>query len=979
MGTVIAAVVLFTVLGVSMGLLFSHLEQVDEYNKRVSEISHMQQTAVQERIAVSATLEESGAYDIHIENSGPDTSQIIEVRSMTPAGRVEQIEGGSDIDLEGFAERTLSYTVPDGVEQVSILAITARGNTFGTDIVAGALLETQENAGSSTVNGMGVNSRLAQAEFSGRTIFGSDIWGTESSLKPYTIVDSSQMPNSPNFVAVILDDDVGETLSISEYNRDTTLVIESDKSVSNTPTPNILAYTHSRGDATVSQNSEQITVSGSSTRGKEVLLKLDPKFHGKKLLFDAEVSGGKIEILSSPYVGLTRPVSASFFAGLCTGISWDNLGAYPNGRNREFTPKIIRAEHWTFDPKKLDGFFVGYDNHYEGTRSTHVVTYDKSTPSPFRLMHAEYWHGSHVNRSHTSEQNALTNDHGRHLWRYMYSNSNYPYYAHSGLYKISGDTLRLDFDRADVFLANGKKFAIFDTMAMDLSITVSAQRSNDWIGHGYHGQPTNQFSKSFYTWHINNQYYSSHHTKSVPSFTVNTNSESKFERSESWSRYYSDLNHIFGMKLVKPIPSSQDYGNYVKLDNMILVGAGAPVSGRACVFAQDPYNVHHTITSNVQNLEIDMPSIEHPTIQQLYIKITAGRTPITISATENVAISGLAAEVPYRIVDDAKTVHTGMSSESGTVEFFDHLPESFSMILYPNVAKYRGNFSTIVIDPHAKESFRLPTEEDRIYVVHTWAHIPVAGNVEVSDVKLMTQEGSEMRLEYLDGSYAASNTDEGRIWVPVIPGYYSIHMTINGIDATLRYSDVLGAKSVKIVTPATNTISKSSSDPINTIAASSGTTAYAIATFDGNMGAIIQGSVSGTAFIDHSFQSRIIRTCNRDPLTGMINVYKNGELFAPGTKFVDYTPDISTRRYTDSGGISHIRTTFTYDNHHIEDTFSVPVRVGDYVEFVISSEIEAHSTFPSRQARGCWATANVHISSHASATANIHDGSIIIG
>ena len=87
--------------------------------------------------------------------------------------------------------------------------------------------------------------------------------------------------------------------------------------------------------------------------------------------------------------------------------------------------------------------------------------------------------------------------------------------------------------------------------------------------------------------------------------------------------------------------------------------------------------------------------------------------------------------------------------------------------------------------------------------VRSYVKLPVVrdvriGPITVDDVDPDAAAGAppkdSIRLHRLEGTYAAGD----RLLVPVIPGYDSIGMRINGIDADLRYGDIINAFPVRL-------------------------------------------------------------------------------------------------------------------------------------------------------------------------------------
>lgn len=1014
MSAVLAAIVIFLVLGASMGLLYTYLEQVDEYNRHVSKVNEKQRYAVHENIVMSATSTSDRTFDINIKNSSSDPVQIIEVRSMTLQGIITPIEGLNDMTLESFAHDTLSYTIPEHIsDNVSILAITSAGNTFSVELDSNDIVTSSVvNEGSATINGMGLSSRLAQLEYAGHAIYGSDSWGAEESLKPYITMDDNEALTPPQFASIVLDSDMENTFQINEYRHDEIITVNSDGTVNSIPKPNVLTYTQSRGDASVSYDSNGITVSGTGP----ALLKIDPGLFGKTLFLDASVGNGRIEILTSPYGTLAENITTQQIKNRCDGVSWTHNFTDYRTRYIQHSSTLVGSLNWKFDPTKFDAFVI-HEQFVPPPLSTikAISTYAKPLSSDERFTHYVYWALNHSSLRYSdtgvsmSSHYATSNDHS-------YGSSRTPhsyfdrYNNHPGDYVITYDTTTVTLPDQGILLRNNERFHVSYAPMMELTMDISQQSSELAHAPHYINDVTSITAQSnYYNIIIDGKYYAHNPSHYPPYITAHSNLEPQFQITNPPVRIYYVDQHFWGIPVMSFRSGNIGNDDYVnlteitfnaidtnptntyansRLNKLYYPDSTADITdgNNLCIMSKDPYKIENTIDSDMQAHKIILPDRVDPYAKHLYIMVYPNNSQVSFKAVAADSIMGIDPNTPFRIVGKTNTLHTGISSSDGSIEFIDELPDSFSLRTYPESMLYRGSFSTIVFDPHSKQSIRIPTPDDRIYTVHTWAQIPVVGNVDVSNVEVRTKSGTVLQLEYLDGMYSASQDDLGRIWVPVIPGYFSIHMKINEVDAVLRYADVLGKNNVKVIAPSTNTVSKESfTAPITKIRASAGATAYSIATSDGEMAAIIHGTVSGTAYIDHAYNSsRKLIPCARDPLTGWIQVYKNGVLFGSDSKFIDYEPQISTNNYVDSDGLRHVKTIFEYDNWPISKTIAIPVQTGDFVEFHIHSNIFAESplttpiTLPPVGRCG-WTSIFTHASSHASATANIHDGSIIIG
>lgn len=992
------------VAGASLSLFNAHLEGVDEYNRRAAEVADAHRRAVHESVGVSAEPKAGGSYTVSVANERADPVEIIEVRSVLEDGTAARLPGfGGTISLAGFGEASVPYDVPEGTAgSVRILAVTRMGNTFGAEIGAQA---GGPDATLATVNGMGIGSRLAQAEYGGHVAYGSGSWGAVASLKPHVKVDGGRGADPPQFAALLLDSEAETTVAISGYGAEALITVAADGTLSSAAKPSLLAHAESRGTATVAANAGELTVTGPG----RAMIRLDPAMFGKRVLLDATLGGGRVEMLTSPYGGLATPIDTAQVRAKCPGLVWLFTDVR---RGPDVDREVAASSGWPMDIAGLGAYVIHSGTAPGLVLAPHTTTYSKSEPED-RGLHSLYWHlvhGMHSKyKGHISptglEAHIYLPDHSHYNFRRP---NMFLYELHHGEFSVSYNSTTMQMPGSGLLLRDGSRahVAYGPSLSSELSVSqVSPPRSsihavNDgtqvsikkgWMSYSRSGTPFIDDRWVHY-------YY--------PHIAVSANAEPRLATKAIGAREFNGGDAFYGIPIMSFREGTSGNDDYVSLAEVTFnaiqpspevrtfVPAKSGWGGRweqsratwddkFCVIADRPYVVERTVASDAAALATVMPERDAQYARHLYLLVHAGRTPVTLSAVSDDAIGGLAPSVPYVMELDGRALHSGITSERGTVPFVEGVPGSFTLRLYPDSASYRGAFSTVVFDPRAGEAMRIAGEDDRIYTVHTWAQIPVTGTVTVSDVEVRTRDGAGLRLEYLDGEYSADAGDGGRIWVPVIPGHFSVHMRVNGVDAAIRYSDALGGSSVRVVPASTSTVSRASLDrPIQSIGASAGTSAYAIASSDLPIVAIVSATMSGTAYIEHEHAARTIRSCVRDPLTGWVTAHKNGELVYESRRIVDYNPAISRSSTVSDAGFGVTRATFQYDRVAINETVVVnDVSAGDFVEFHVHANIYAEHPFPSVQFRSwCgWGTLTVHVSSEASATANIHGGSIIVG
>ena len=359
-----------------------------------------------------------------------------------------------------------------------------------------------------------------------------------------------------------------------------------------------------------------------------------------------------------------------------------------------------------------------------------------------------------------------------------------------------------------------------------------------------------------------------------------------------------------------------------------------------------PWNEQHHFTNNFEQ------SATIPTNSYLVIKLTGGSALIKAeSGTNNqkfINIDGLNSNIPYQITKNNIAISTGMTSATGQINFnlTGNVPSltGGTLELYPDSLAYRGSFSTVVFDNLNGETIHIPTVEDKTYVVHAYANIPVTGAINVTNTNL---DGT-LNIPYLDGTYVNGDA----IQVPVIPGYQTINLTINGVAASQNYSDILGGTGIKIADPTSGTITNQDlTNSIHSITTSAGTPTFVVATADGTVNAVMSMTISGTATLSNSYTLSQIPTpppspVRKDPLEGFVEVYNNGVLVHTQTLGINPNPGFVPTN-TLSGNIASQSVTYTYGDYSLSGSTSVNVSTGDFVEFYmygkITGDIETYS------------------------------------
>ncbi len=349
-------------------------------------------------------------------------------------------------------------------------------------------------------------------------------------------------------------------------------------------------------------------------------------------------------------------------------------------------------------------------------------------------------------------------------------------------------------------------------------------------------------------------------------------------------------------------------------------------------------------------------------------------------------ITNIPSNIPYEIVKDGYVSASGMAPERGPLTLLltdvdvkgtQVATPTGTLYLYPDSLAYRGSLSTVVFDNINDKTIHIPTVDDKVYVVHAYVQIPVTGSITVTNTNLSagtlgTSLGA-LSLSYLNGNY----TNGDLIKVPVIPGYLNINVDINGVTTTTMIPNVLGGTGIKVANPATQTINDQDTDSaLAFIESTTGTIAYAISTTTGNLNANFLAVISGSA----SLTNTVILTTpppppppviRKDPLTGWVDVYKNGVLVQSIQLFFNDQPIFTSSHLVSD--LSQIQTaTYSYTQTTITGTSVTSVTPGDMIEYYLYAKVHADG-IPLAPPSGYIVST---VTSQGMATATIHSGSV---
>lgn len=402
-----------------------------------------------------------------------------------------------------------------------------------------------------------------------------------------------------------------------------------------------------------------------------------------------------------------------------------------------------------------------------------------------------------------------------------------------------------------------------------------------------------------------------------------------------------------------------------------------PISGTVSIFDQNPPNTEHVTFGPQYQFAYSFPAAK-----QMYLVAKPNGSLFTIKAslfnphTPYLSIYGLPANIPYEIIKDGHVGARGISDQEGVLALFlDEVniggaAPAATMSLYPSSMTHRGTFSTVVFDNANARTLYIPTNDHKVYVSHAYVQIPITGNVTITGLRL----DDALFLPYLDGNYTTGD----RLRVPIISGYGSISMKISGIPASIKIEDVLGGSGLRVVEPATSTITQYDDDGMVTSASSTaGAVAYMIATSDEKITSSVTATISGSSEIENRAYFGAPPPPPpppppSDPLKAYVDIYRNGQFVSQQQIYFNANP-VAENHGAVYGSMSSVLSKYTYPQTAISGTFTTSAAPGDMIEFYLYANIHADGPVPP--------VPQNHILYNyvgkARATVTIHSGSIL--
>lgn len=268
---------------------------------------------------------------LRVKNKGLETTVLKEIRVFSDTNTAIPVSktylSNPELGPLGVVEYLPAQLAVDSLSSKTVLGITDLGNVFAATnldrLMANQTLGDGGN-GQAMINGMGINSRIVQYDYTGKLNHGYGDSGNQKSLKTYNSVASIT-----DYAAQILSSEPQITVAIPNFYREYAYHNVTQSLQETSALPNLLSYSQSKtiaGMGTVTQGPNGITFSGTgiifvklNDLGDQIItlegdipngasLEL-AEFGGDLFALPSDTNYG-FEVFSSPYTthnGMTSP------------------------------------------------------------------------------------------------------------------------------------------------------------------------------------------------------------------------------------------------------------------------------------------------------------------------------------------------------------------------------------------------------------------------------------------------------------------------------------------------------------------------------------------------------------------------------------------------------------------------------------------------------------------------------------------------
>ena len=941
--------------------------------------SHAQQES--KIFMIDFVMEDGSTERVMYSQEGAEFDEFIPkemTRMKTDAPEIGAGEVSSEIDLNDF-----------GIEESKIKSasfLTENGNRFIIDIPQVALQSVDDGGGDGSggdTNTDGTNTdgdgdpviRIIQHNVGeASVIHGTGMVGTEVSVEPYIGVE-----DTTDFAALIKEGDEYNAIPIPEFFR------EYDLNNSNTLTD--LNPPQNEGTGGVDQNQRpplfgigknihkgdidvEQTVDGElvfTGTGKMVV-----KLVGSSDPFwiSGDTNGGEVRLLESPDTeligGLYKPSGTTrcVYSEIVIRASGLDMAENTHRCDGEASSSIPFAE--------IEGYYFDREyfiEKYSGEiRADDVNSRVDITP----LHHIEFLGGVDSKKTvyiswlsafeAPKDEFFLWKDNGR-VYKTKIIHTNMGIYASGAGWnhpKVSGNQVWLDCVDGDLYWP-GKAAGLREWHFYDVCKTTTIKESKlmDMVIEDKVNENGGQYSKiTFQDESISIPYLvpvpavqhsTSWRTNTCDQDLVVGYPDGCVHKSWHISKRVSAYDTLPGILLEK-----WDDGYFEELISIVTIDAHAPVVGPSMANSDAFFpNEKHYLFVEVTGEPITVRgTLERPANPS---DGDGGNGDGGVGGTEDkgdklIDIINAPINTPYQIIYDGRPVVSGMSSPDGKIVVwgFENTgePKGGVLHLYENSLSDRAPQGTFVFDDLNQNTFHLDTIEDLVYTAHTYVAVDVSVDTTITDISLETTRLPEntdrvsKTLTHINENYV----DKETAYIPVIPGYDTINLTINDVPRVLEYRDFLN---VPITLSAERESTIKRGNPFGSILsteATTGVTARFVAPSNGNLIASISETVSAKIEMNNEYTFTTAPpsptiTTPQNPFVGLADIYVNG-VFKKTVNLGDDTGS-NESSVSPAGSTDVIKTKkYTYSEHALTGTVSVPVSAGDFVEFYAYAQID---------------------------------------
>ena len=299
-----------------------------------------------------------------------------------------------------------------------------------------------------------------------------------------------------------------------------------------------------------------------------------------------------------------------------------------------------------------------------------------------------------------------------------------------------------------------------------------------------------------------------------------------------------------------------------------------------------------------------------------------------INKTGGLRITDLPPNTAYQIKDNYGLVISGSTDDNGIISIpyepgLFRIAGDMSLNILQDTAIFNEMSGMNVYDIKNRVGMHVPESvfDGVVYSTTQYLKLPLVFDTVVQDVELKDVDctGDGLSLSYIAGSYTVQDK---HIWIPVIPGFDVICVTINNSEAALRYEDFLPLSTSVDAEQSRHSVSTAPNFNFNTRGynANSGETRIPISGVAGNPMENSLVAASNSQFVvttSGEMSITVSGNANADISTHAIREYSDGSLTGSFADIEDSTVSVTLNVYK-NGNLASSMHLGTYTSSSLE-------------------------------------------------------------